>query len=95
MNSLFSQDGIPGVMKWRQFPSPFLASTEGQKTLTSIWRPCLSDPFPSELLPHLPHPEQLQGPHPDDLVDEWYIYTCIILYYHYYIVIVHILYTTL
>ncbi|XP_019851244.1 PREDICTED: cilia- and flagella-associated protein 221-like [Amphimedon queenslandica] len=60
-------DGIPGIMKWKDFPSPFLATMEGQKTLSSRWRPCLSDPFSTDLLPLMTDPPQLDGPQQDDL----------------------------
>ena len=60
-------------MKWKDFPSPFLATMEGQKTLSSRWRPCLSDPFSTDLLPLMPDPPQLDGPQQDDLETlDWY-----------------------
>ena len=57
-------------MKWKHFHSPFLSTSDERKYLVSRWRPRLSDPFSTELLPVMTHPPQLQGPQKDDIVDE-------------------------
>lgn len=67
-------------MKWKLFPSPFLASLEGQKTLSSVWKPCLSDPFSKDLIPCMENPVQLKGPQPDDIMSERYmIHKCTVI----------------
>jgi hypothetical protein len=64
-------DGIPDVMTWKQFPSPFITSMARQKTISAVWRPSLTDPFSSELLPHMLDPPQFTGPQPDDILSGW------------------------
>ena len=33
------QDVIPGVMRWKQFPSHCLVSLEGEKKFSTVWKP--------------------------------------------------------
>ena len=66
------QDGIPELMKWKQFKSPFLSSCEERLDLVSSWRPVLNDPFLNDLLPLMPHPHQLTGPQDGDPFDNRY-----------------------
>ena len=60
-------------MSWKKFPSPFLSTLEGRKTISSVWRPCLTDPFSTDLLPYREDPEQLDGPQPDDMMSGKYV----------------------
>lgn len=65
------QDVIPGLMSWKKFSSPCLAALEKEKKLASYWKPCLSDPFTTGLLPCLPVEQTvlMAVPKPDDSVD--------------------------
>ena len=56
-------------MQWKQFPSHCLLAMDGEKKLSSVWKPRLTDPFSSDLLPTMDKPELLSGPQPDDFAD--------------------------
>lgn len=64
------QEVIPALMNWKMFPSSWLISAESDKKLASVWKPCLSNAFSSDLLPsEKDYPSLLSGVQPDDYVD--------------------------
>ena len=64
------QEVLPIVMKWKQFPSPWLVTSETEKKLASVWKPSLSDLCTTDLLPPGGElPALLPGVQPDDFVD--------------------------
>lgn len=64
------QDIIPGVMNWKTFPSPCLTAFQSDMKLISLWKPNLSNPFSSDLLPNSQQNQALMtGVQHDDIVD--------------------------
>lgn len=64
------QEVLPVLMKWRQFPSPWLSCSDSEKKLASIWKPCLSNQCTTDLLPPPAElPPMLSGVQTDDYVD--------------------------
>ena len=62
-------------MQWKQFPSHCLLAMDGEKKLSSVWKPRRTDPFSSDLLPVMDKPELLSGPQADDFADlERYVF---------------------
>ena len=63
------QEILPVLMKWKEFPSPWLTSSETEKKLALLWKPDQSDICNTDLLPAQdPHLTLLSGIQPDDYV---------------------------